>query len=82
MNNSNQNQNSVSIGRVEEGDHICEASSSGEWIVFTCPVCPGYERRVNKKTGEMETKGTAGNPFTHHGSFIKPGLDALNYTPN
>jgi hypothetical protein len=32
--------------------HECEAQRDGEWLIFRCPICPDYERRMNWRTGE------------------------------
>ena len=36
--------------------HECEANQEGDWIVFRCPICKDYERRINWRTGEMKAK--------------------------
>ena len=46
--------------------HICQSSHKGDWIIFTCPKCKGYERRINWQTGEMKTKN-GNTPFSHTG---------------
>ncbi|RMH75836.1 MAG: hypothetical protein D6681_21995 [Calditrichaeota bacterium] len=49
--------------------HECDAHREGDWIVFRCPQCPDYERRLNWRTGEMEVKN---NPpdINHTGSYF------------
>jgi hypothetical protein len=34
--------------------HKCKASLEGDWIVFKCPICHDYERRINRTTREMK----------------------------
>ncbi|RMF58040.1 MAG: hypothetical protein D6748_09825 [Calditrichaeota bacterium] len=44
--------------------HECESHREGDWIVFHCPECPDYERRINWRTGEMIVKNS--DPFIRH----------------
>jgi len=39
--------------------HTCEARKEGDWIVFTCPACPSYERRYNYKIRQMQVKNSS-----------------------
>ena len=48
-------------------EHKCTSSRSGDWILFTCPECPAYERRFNWRTAEMKVKGS--RPDVHHTGF-------------
>jgi hypothetical protein len=54
----------------------------GQWIVFTCPVCDDYERRIHSVTKETRVKRNPDNPYNHGGSFIRPGFDAVDSCPN
>jgi hypothetical protein len=36
--------------------HECESSIEGDWIVFRCPLCKDYERRIHQVTSEMKVK--------------------------
>ena len=45
--------------------HTCEVQVKGDWIVYTCKECPGYERRVHRRTGKVFEKGSA-NRHVHH----------------
>jgi hypothetical protein len=40
-----------------EAAHECEARVEDEWVVYTCPKCPAYERRINQRTDEMTASG-------------------------
>jgi hypothetical protein len=54
--------------------HSCQSKQDGDWIVFTCPICRDYERRLNFKTGQMKTR-TGENPDALHiGTFQPPGF--------
>jgi len=46
--------------------HRCIGEIVGEWAVFHCPLCPGYERRINLVTGKLSVKGET--EFHHVGS--------------
>lgn len=40
-----------------ENAHQCTSFRQGDTIVWKCPLCIGYERRLNLVTGEMSVKG-------------------------
>lgn len=44
--------------------HECEATQEGNWVIFRCPICGDYERRINCDTGEMKVKTS--NPYIRH----------------
>lgn len=44
--------------------HECKSFRNGDWIIFRCPECPDYERRLNWRTGEMKVKND--NPEINH----------------
>lgn len=56
--------------------HYCTSHRDGDWIVWRCPLCEGYERRFNWQTGEMEV---AGQTVAQHVGFSdKPqNMEAL-----
>jgi len=37
--------------------HQCTSHRDGEWIIWRCPLCSGYERRFNWSTGQMTCTG-------------------------
>lgn len=74
--------NTIVVNTGNPIDHQCHAAQVGDEVIFTCPLCPDYEHRVNLKTGKMESFGTADNPFTHNGSHIKAGLDDVQCSMN
>ena len=43
----------IEIGHPDS--HKCQTSLDGNWVVFTCPLCEDYERRVNRVTGEVKS---------------------------
>jgi hypothetical protein len=45
--------------------HHCTSFRSGDTIVWKCPHCIGYERKLNLMTGEMSVKGKTG--YSHTG---------------
>jgi hypothetical protein len=49
--------------------HECESSKEGDWVIFRCPICKGYERRIHAVTGEMKVKH-ANSTARHTGSYI------------
>jgi hypothetical protein len=57
--------------------HECESRLEGDWIVFTCELCPGHERRLNWRTGRMSTTGATPHGVTHSGLHL-PTHSLLN----
>ena len=52
--------------------HSCRRHKEGDWEVWTCPQCPGYEKRFNHKEGLMRTKETERSVlFTHGGMAVE-----------
>lgn len=47
--------------------HTCDGHQEGDWIIFTCPICQDYERRVNWKTSEMNIH-RGSSSACHYGS--------------
>lgn len=52
----------------EKETHKCTSYKEGDWIVFKCPFCPQYERRMNLINRRMKTKGSSEN-ILHIGMF-------------
>lgn len=57
--------------------HTCKSHKEGDEIVFTCPHCPDYERRMNLKTGEMKVKN-ASEDIRHTGSHVSSIFNGLS----
>lgn len=51
--------------------HKCDAFRNGDWIIFRCPICKDYERRLNWRTGEMRVRNDKPEVY-HHGNYM-PG---------
>jgi hypothetical protein len=49
--------------------HKCESFRDGDWIVFRCPVCQDYERRINWRTGDTKVKNSVPD-INHSGSYF------------
>ena len=56
-----------SFDAFDEEQHACIGYQEGDWIIFTCPICKDYERRVNWKTNEIKVK-KGDSKFRHFGS--------------
>ena len=56
----------MSIEFPIKNTHHCTSHVDGDWIVWRCPICTDYERRLNHKTGKMAVKGKT--EFQHQGS--------------
>ncbi|GIV31498.1 MAG: hypothetical protein KatS3mg029_0849 [Saprospiraceae bacterium] len=56
-------------GSEEENVHHCNADIEGDWIVFRCPHCREYERRIHMKTRQMLVSGNENNPYLHTGTY-------------
>lgn len=56
--------------------HQCVVRRDGDWIIFTCPQCEGYERRLHLFDGKT-TVQEGEDPFAlHEGVFIPQDLKA------
>jgi hypothetical protein len=72
-----------SVNNNHDGEsHECTSSIEGEWIVFRCPVCEDFERRIHLRTKKMKSKISPYNPYQHHGLYLRPGLNPDLYHPN
>lgn len=65
-------------GKEPKGErHNCTSERIEDVFVFKCDKCPGFQRKLNFVTGEVET--TYGNEsqrqILHGGTFASPGLD-------
>lgn len=61
--------------------HQCTSFRQGDTIVWKCPFCIGYERRLNLVTGEMFVIGKT--DYQHTGfSDKKENLEALTLNLN
>ncbi len=49
--------------------HKCQSYRDGDWIIFRCPHCSDYERRLNWRTGEMKARNTGGH-LRHMGTYV------------
>lgn len=58
---------------VHTENHSCESHLRGDWIIWTCPECEGYERRLNWRTGEMKAK-KAPTQAHHYGMNLTQGI--------
>ena len=61
--------------------HECVAERKGDWVVFTCPHCDDYVRRINLRTGAMISP-QSWNDIKHNGVFMPIGLQPEIYSPN
>ena len=57
--------------------HLCESEMKGDWVVFTCPKCRGYEKRYNLKTEEMRVKGNEDFDIFHDGQYFPPEMQDM-----
>ncbi len=57
--------------------HECDSFREGEWIIFHCPQCPMYERRINRRTGEMEIRHAENEMVRHFGRHEPQRFDHL-----
>ena len=48
------------------GAHHCTSFRLKNTIIFKCPLCPDYERKIDLDTGSTSCKGK--NQFLHTGS--------------
>lgn len=62
--------------------HTCVSHREGNWIVFTCPQCHRYERRLNFQTGEMNCTPADDPYIVHQGQFVATGLEKVEASTN
>ncbi len=62
--------------------HQCDAYRDGDWIVFLCPQCEGYERRLNWRTGEMKVRDDKNMYIRHSGEYFPEDLGYAFSCPN
>ncbi len=66
----------------EAESHGCESYRDGDWIVFLCPQCEGYERRLNWRTGEMRVRDNSEANIRHSGEYFPQELGYAFMSPN
>ena len=42
---------------MKDAEHVCHGVVSGEWIIFTCEKCPGYEMWINTFDDRIKSVG-------------------------
>lgn len=57
---------------AKEDAHNCEVSVEAPWIVFTCPQCQNYRRKMHQETGEMVVENPGDPQIKHQGMYINP----------
>lgn len=65
----------------EKSGHTLTGHREGDWIIFTCPKCKGFQKRCNWKTREVITIGKTNGDF-HAGSYAPPKVDSKNQSSN
>jgi len=49
--------------------HECSTYRVGDWVVFQCPHCPDYKRRINWRTGQSKVENIKPD-ITHWGNYF------------
>ncbi len=57
--------NTINFKGPSSDIHHCTSHQEGDWMVWRCPHCSDYERRMNWQTGEM--KISRGKSTAQHG---------------
>ena len=57
-------------------NHECDAVTEGDWVVFRCPICKDYERKINVITGETKVKNLSAD-VSHSGRHLSSDYGAL-----
>lgn len=58
----------IEFQNLSNESHHCTTHREGDWIVWRCPFCHNYERRLNIKTNQMTVRGKT--DYQHVGSFL------------
>jgi hypothetical protein len=61
--------------------HESDAVTEGDWVVFRCPICKDYERRINTVTDEMKVKNVSPT-VCHSGCHIHSNVSAFKALSN
>jgi len=61
--------------------HATIGHREGDYIIFTCPLCKDYERRINWKTGKVTVK-KGNNNILHYGSAAPVSVDSKAMSSN
>jgi len=69
---------SVVLNNSNVNQHECVSVKSGDWVIFSCPQCPGYERRINLHTQEMRLQDPNQGKYTHVGRHSPRLLHSMN----
>lgn len=63
---------------IEPETHFCTSFQDGDWAIWRCPQCEGYERRYNLRTGEMRVR-RGGSEALHTGASTRgENMEALS----
>lgn len=66
----------------QNGDqHQTIGHRDGDWIIFTCPICRDYERRINWKTHKVMVK-KGNSTASHAGSHAPVRTDVGTFSVN
>lgn len=55
----------IEFGGLPDNVHHCTSHRDGDCITWICPLCPGYIRLYNLKSGKMSVRGKT--DFQHVG---------------
>jgi len=55
--------------RPDFDQHESQGTRNGDWIIFRCPKCPDYERRLNWRTGETKSRNLSPE-INHNGRYF------------
>lgn len=69
-------------GGQSETHHECESRREGDWLIFSCPHCPDYQRKYHLVSGEMQVRPGQDPTIQHHGSLVAPAYQAEIKQPN
>lgn len=61
--------------------HQCTATISGDWIVYLCPHCDGWQLKQNWKTGQIVRNSVAILSIIPHSGFVNTN-DNMNPLKN
>ena len=62
--------------------HQCQSERRGDWFIFTCSECEGYERRFNYVTGQLSTTPGPDPYILHEASFAPVGMEHFEASQN
>jgi len=64
--------------KFDSDAHQCKQEIQGDWVIFTCPLCPNYRRKMHRETGEIVNENTGKVEANHSGVYVSAIVQDFN----